>query len=240
MCTLTLMRAKCDQFILTMNRDESADRVEARPRYWPDYKKVYAPRDTESHGTWIGTNKKQAVACMLNRYDPHTNEHPRPSRGMIVPNILNTDNNNDSIQYLVDELDPTPFAPFTILLYVPGAITIYHWDGKNISWEQTDDSLRKPIMLTSSSWNAEKVVSWRKALFEHWLDSDAPFRETVPAFHLESVQGYEGWGPFVRRGNIRTNSITQIDLSLSKKNMAYWTYENLISVKTDSPWYYTV
>ncbi len=80
MCTVTFV-SDSDRFILTMNRDDAAVRVEAPPREARTNDIAYlSPIDVRSGGTWIGVNAQGIGACLLNRYDPRAAAAVKPRR----------------------------------------------------------------------------------------------------------------------------------------------------------------
>jgi uncharacterized protein with NRDE domain len=66
-CTV-IVSIRPDQVLLAANRDERVDRPWDPPAaYWPDRPGVIAGRDRTGGGTWMGMNRHDLVATVLNR-----------------------------------------------------------------------------------------------------------------------------------------------------------------------------
>jgi len=66
-CTVVVL-VRPDQILLAANRDERMDRPWDPPAaWWPDRPGVIAGRDRTGGGTWMGINRHDVVATVLNR-----------------------------------------------------------------------------------------------------------------------------------------------------------------------------
>ncbi|MEM1349468.1 MAG: NRDE family protein [Myxococcota bacterium] len=91
MCTLIVMTRMFEgvPLLVADNRDERLSRPAEGPSWWPEPKepRIFAPRDLEAGGTWLGLNDVGLFAGLTNRhtssYDPG-----RGSRGHIVSGAL--------------------------------------------------------------------------------------------------------------------------------------------------------
>ncbi len=70
------------------NRDEFYDRAAAPAAWWDDYPQVYAGRDLQGGGTWMGITREGRFAAITNIRAPDDQIEHAPSRGMLVANYL--------------------------------------------------------------------------------------------------------------------------------------------------------
>ena len=85
--------------IVAANRDEFYARPSLRLAQWSDVPEVYAGRDQEAGGTWLGVNADGRFAALTNIRDPHQ-PPARKSRGELVARFLSGSLPID--QYLAD------------------------------------------------------------------------------------------------------------------------------------------
>lgn len=82
-------RAHSDyRLVVAANRDEWFDRPTAPAGFWPDAPEVFAGRDLEAHGTWLGITRSGRFAALTNFRDPGNNRPDAPSRGTLVSTFL--------------------------------------------------------------------------------------------------------------------------------------------------------
>ena len=74
--------------IAAANRDEFYDRPTAPAAWWSDHPEVYAGRDLEGGGTWLGITRGGRFAAITNVRAPGTMRDDAPSRGRLVANFL--------------------------------------------------------------------------------------------------------------------------------------------------------
>ncbi|MGB3127243.1 MAG: NRDE family protein [Pseudomonas sp.] len=93
--------------IVAANRDEFYARPSLPLARWPDTPDIYAGRDQEAGGTWLGVNANGRFAALTNIRDPHQ-PPARTSRGELVARFLSgsasiedylADVNGRSIEY---------------------------------------------------------------------------------------------------------------------------------------------
>ncbi|CAN5380980.1 NRDE family protein [soil metagenome] len=70
------------------NRDEFYDRPAAPADWWADYPQVYAGRDLQGGGTWLGVTREGRFAALTNIRAPSEKRIDAPSRGSLVANFL--------------------------------------------------------------------------------------------------------------------------------------------------------
>lgn len=76
------------RFVLAANRDEWFRRPTAPAGFWADAPEVFAGRDLEQQGTWLGVTRSGRFAALTNYRDPAVNRPDAPSRGALVSAFL--------------------------------------------------------------------------------------------------------------------------------------------------------
>jgi uncharacterized protein with NRDE domain len=76
--------------ILLANRDEFYARPTLSSDYWPDHPNIYAGRDLQGGGTWLGVTLGGRFAAVTNYRDPSAPTGVR-SRGELVADFLKSD-----------------------------------------------------------------------------------------------------------------------------------------------------
>ena len=74
--------------VVAANRDEFFARPAAPAAWWPDAPHVFAGRDLEAGGTWLGLTRTGCFAGLTNFRDPGRNRAGTPSRGALVADFL--------------------------------------------------------------------------------------------------------------------------------------------------------
>lgn len=70
------------------NRDEFYERPAAPATWWEDHPHVYAGRDLQGGGTWIGVTREGRFAAITNIRAPSERRDDAPSRGNLVADYL--------------------------------------------------------------------------------------------------------------------------------------------------------
>lgn len=70
------------------DRDEFYDRPAKPADWWEDYPQIYAGRDLQGGGTWIGVTREGRFAALTNIRAPSEMRDDAPSRGALVTNFL--------------------------------------------------------------------------------------------------------------------------------------------------------
>lgn len=94
MCLITfsIQRESDYPFVLVQNREEQYSRPSQPLHRWPDFPHIYAGRDEEKGGTWLGFSRSGRFATLLNH--PFTSfqaDQEGQSRGFIPLNYLKDD-----------------------------------------------------------------------------------------------------------------------------------------------------
>jgi uncharacterized protein with NRDE domain len=74
--------------VVAANRDEWFRRPTAPAGFWPDAPEVFAGRDLEQQGTWLGVTRHGRFAALTNYRDPGSQRADAPSRGALVSGFL--------------------------------------------------------------------------------------------------------------------------------------------------------
>ena len=74
--------------MVAANRDEFYARPTAPTAFWPDHPQVFAGRDLEKGGTWLGVTPAGRFAALTNYRDPPARRAATPSRGLLVSGFL--------------------------------------------------------------------------------------------------------------------------------------------------------
>ena len=70
------------------NRDEFYDRPASAAGWWDDYPQVFAGRDLQGGGTWLGVTREGRFAALTNIRAPSERREGAPSRGALVADFL--------------------------------------------------------------------------------------------------------------------------------------------------------
>ncbi|MBS0346035.1 MAG: NRDE family protein [Proteobacteria bacterium] len=74
--------------VVAANRDEFFTRPAAAAAWWPEHPSIFAGRDLEAGGTWLGVSRGGRFAGLTNFRDPQRQRDGRPSRGQLVADFL--------------------------------------------------------------------------------------------------------------------------------------------------------
>ncbi|MGZ5098070.1 MAG: NRDE family protein [Usitatibacter sp.] len=90
MCLIVLAwRARGDlPLVVAANRDEWRDRPAEPAHWWPDHPDLFAGRDLQAGGTWMGVTRHGRFAAVTNYRDPADRRSTARSRGALVSEFL--------------------------------------------------------------------------------------------------------------------------------------------------------
>ncbi|MFL9925990.1 NRDE family protein [Herbaspirillum lusitanum] len=74
--------------IVAANRDEFYARPAANAGWWNDYPKIFAGRDLQGGGTWLGVTRDGRFAALTNVRSPSDRRMDAPTRGSLVADYL--------------------------------------------------------------------------------------------------------------------------------------------------------
>ncbi|WP_419812230.1 NRDE family protein [Bacterioplanoides sp.] len=97
MCLIAFdWQAEKQQLVLVANRDEFYQRPSQALHPWPEYPALYAGKDLQQGGTWLGVTQQRRFAALTNIRAPgHDPEQPL-SRGNLVLDFLTSELNAET------------------------------------------------------------------------------------------------------------------------------------------------
>lgn len=112
-----------NRVVMAANRDEFYSRKTAAMHYWNDRPSLLAGRDLEAGGTWFAVHGSGTFAALTNHRDPASFRNDAPSRGDIIPHLLDS---GESVKKTLEDLksDCRRFNGFNLLA----------WDRENLYW----------------------------------------------------------------------------------------------------------
>ncbi len=227
MCTISIHRTDT-ALTVTMNRDEARVRgPEIPPERLGRAHALLGPRDSDRGGMWIAVNDAGVVGCLVNAYFPQGERPedangPVPTRGEIVPRLLEHGGLEDIRAAFSGHFDPTPYPSFTLLVCSLEQTIAQTWTGRGLL--PALDTEETWTMLVSSSWKTEEVTMWRRGAFAAWREAGCPMRGFLPSFHALQPEGEEAYSPLMDRELSTTRSITQVAIKAGAADavMRYW------------------
>ncbi len=229
MCTVSYLPLGNNNFILTSNRDESPIRKTISPKeYNENGVNLIFPKDELAGGTWIGLSEKNRLVCLLNgAFTRHQrNEHYRLSRGVIVKQILTSD---DAITY-IEKYDFSDIEPFTIVLV--------DWNTQletyELVWDGSEKHFRKlaqePKIWSSSTLYTSAMKELRKDWFANWLHENQEFnQDEILKFHQDETKGEVETSLKMKSPFVETVSVTSVKKVYKKINIEYIDFVNCSS-----------
>ena len=116
MCTLTFAWQRFDAHLaVAANRDESLSRPSSGPAVRGDSPWVFAPRDEEAGGTWIGYNEAGLFVALTNRWTRSVTDGER-SRGLLVRDALDRADADAVVSFVREETDQRRYEPFHLVV----------------------------------------------------------------------------------------------------------------------------
>lgn len=222
MCTVTLIPTATFEkgFVLTSNRDEAAGREAIPPQFYIENGvKMLYPKDTEAGGTWIGISERKRLICLLNgEFEDHVkNKSYRLSRGVVVKDLLTSENTDETISnYNFEQIEP-----FTIILVdwkEKLRFVELVWDGKQKHIKELE---LKSHIWSSSPLYTREMKKQRAQWFLDFQKKNKLFPENLLEFHESAGVGDKNIALVMDRGFVKTQSITQIVNSSEGSRMTY-------------------
>ncbi len=109
--------------LLAANRDEFYARPALAATWWEEAPHVYAGKDIEAGGTWMGINKQGRFAAITNIRNGEGKKSGAPSRGKIVADFLSEDISPSSYLHTL-AAEAKLYAGFNLIL---GDAKELHW-----------------------------------------------------------------------------------------------------------------
>lgn len=185
MCTVTFLPTD-KGFIVTTNRDESAQRAQAEPPAvrLEDPEIVY-PMDPEGGGTWVAASRDKIVCLMNGAHGPHKRNPPyRHSRGKIVVDAAKS----HQIEDFINNYPLHNIEPFTLIIAQKDGVIQLAWDGKQRDIKEY--SSENPYIWSAPMLYSAEAQRKRKSWFAQWLSHDPAFNsDRIIDFHLNAGIG---------------------------------------------------
>jgi len=101
--------------VVIANRDEYYARPTEPAHWWPDTPGIFAGRDLEARGTWMGVNRNGRFAAVTNVREPGKSEPARLSRGNLTRDFLAS---RESAETFIEGIESTTqdYAGFNLLV----------------------------------------------------------------------------------------------------------------------------
>jgi uncharacterized protein with NRDE domain len=101
--------------VVIANRDEYYARPTQAAHWWPDTPGIFAGRDLEARGTWMGINKNGRFAAVTNVREPGSSGPARLSRGKLTRDFLSSHEPAESFLNTI-ESSADDYAGFNLLV----------------------------------------------------------------------------------------------------------------------------
>ena len=130
MCLIlfALQQHKDYPLVVIANRDEYYARPTQAAHWWPDEPDVFAGRDLEAQGTWMGVNKNGRFAAVTNLRESGSSGPARLSRGKLTRDFLS---GHESAEVFLKDIEATAndYAGFNLL--VGDSSSLYFYSNRN-------------------------------------------------------------------------------------------------------------
>jgi uncharacterized protein with NRDE domain len=116
-CTLILYYKVLVDYpvVVAANRDEYYSRQARRPHMMHQQPRVYAGKDEQAGGTWLGVNEFGLVVGVLNRHSPQPQDPARRSRGLLCLDLLCQTGANAGRDVLLAAGSAQPYNSFYVV-----------------------------------------------------------------------------------------------------------------------------
>ncbi len=222
MCTVSIFPKGEDSnsFVLSFNRDEATERQTFAPeRENVNGCEMIFPKDAVAGGTWLGVSEKNRLVGIMNgEFKAHKRNLPyRKSRGVVVKEFLAT----EDIKTYAENYDFEGIEPFTMLCLEWTSdlvITEMVWDSKQLHLKNIP---LKPRIWSSSPLYNSAMKKQREDWFDDFRNKTTITAEAIWDFHHEAGVGDRNIDLIVDRGFLKTQSISQVEISENKKQFKY-------------------
>ena len=173
MCLIVLHWQPGEQLYVSANRDEFYQRQASPLGQWDDYPTLYAGRDLNQGGTWLGINQARHFAALTNVRVMGVEPPNPPSRGELVTQFLTGNQSADEFSQTLLER-ATDYAPFNLLISDQQQL----WYISNYPKANRQEVPAGTHVLS----NAQLNIAWPKTelarnQLNHWLNSNKDIEE---------------------------------------------------------------
>lgn len=218
--------------MLTSNRDEKSFRPTDAPKIYPaGEKNICFPKDSKAGGSWIATNDKGRICCLLNgAFVAHQKKTQYlQSRGTVLIDLASSDLNPEVYFQEKDLKDIEPFTIVTVEIQEDKHIQLseFKWDGSTKYFRQLKPN--EPYVWSSVTLYSPEQRELRNQWFDRFLKMNngniSP--ENIIEFH-SGIHTSDSSINLVmeREGDLKTVSITQVIPEEGKIAMRYFDLHN--------------
>jgi len=222
MCTVSIFpkEENPNSFILSFNRDEALERKTFAPaKQNVNGCEMIFPKDAVAGGTWLGVSeKKRLVGIMNGEFKAHKRHPPyRKSRGVVVKEFLAAEAlKNHAENYDFDDIEP--FTMLCVEWSLDLVITEMVWDARKLHVKNIP---LKPQIWSSSPLYDPGMKKQRENWFNDFIGNTEITADAIWDFHHKAGEGDKNTDLIVDRGFLKTQSISQIEISEKKKQFKY-------------------
>ena len=110
------------RLVVAANRDEYFIRPTSKAHFWQDHPDIFAGRDLQEQGTWMGITRSGRFAAVTNRSFTRERASSNRSRGELVREFLLSDNKSSEF---VREIEHNKFRGCNLIVY--DGIDLVYW-----------------------------------------------------------------------------------------------------------------
>lgn len=160
------------ELILAANRDEFFHRPSTPAHHWATHPHIFAGRDEEQGGTWLGMDTFGRFTALTNYRQPDTNTYPRSRGHLTADYLVNSLSAQAYIKQLETQLQENPetYAGFNLLI------------------KDREDFF---YLSNRSDGKAKKLAPGLYGLSNHLLDTEWPKLRKVKSRLAELIKGSE-------------------------------------------------
>ena len=116
MCLVLIGYQVCEHapLVIVANRDEYFERPASPAAFWEDHPNIFAGRDQEEGGTWMGVSRQGRVAAVTNWTENPPNLNADLSRGKLVSDFLQT---TESSHLYTDRIEDSRYRGFNLVVF---------------------------------------------------------------------------------------------------------------------------
>lgn len=220
MCSLTWLATE-DGYELFFNRDESRERLPARPPGLElrDGLEILAPTDADAGGTWLGINAYGLTVGLLNGKGLAPAPKAPLSRGLLVRGLLDATDTYE-VERRLRAMDLTDRRAFRLVALEPGAdLSSAEWDGRELRCERLG---AEGLPLSSSSLDPDGALENRQRVLGGLREDSGDLSEhLLDAFHHSHDPKPSAVSACMHRPDAETVSFTRTRVSATEVELGY-------------------
>ncbi len=207
---------------IACNRDESRDRLAARPPEIHRFgdRRAILPIDPVSGGTWVAVNDAGLMMTLLN-FNPHRSVPAcrLKSRGGIIPKLLDATTLAEAIER-TETINVFEYSLFRLILLDDSTCVELRPENGTLQSSKISP-IDQPLLFTSSGLGDQLVEGPRRELFESMFQKSADWIHDQDRFHRHSWPGREHLSVCMSRADAKTVSQTIVTVHPTIVTMTY-------------------